>query len=787
MATCEHKYGAAYADPNQSSGYSRQCGLCGDIVEAAEGDGCDHIWVATENVGFSSGYGTVCTMCGELGEELDKPPTKCDHAGEEFDHRVDATCESRGYDVYKCSLCNEISYQNIVEPLGHSWVAVEDDGFSSGYGYVCSRCGVLGDELSNPDDGTGGDDTGDTGGGTGGDTGDTGGDSGGTSTEDEELLIRKSTLTSIADAIRAKTGENETMKPTEFADKIAGIVSGGGSGNLIPLEITENGAYALGGELKYGYTYTLKNDFAQEELKSIYEEATEKSDDGVYAFLYQLGGVMLGVSLQSAEVGGQIINAYLPYLSDGRTWLTEEAAMFLGTSAGWNETTDGETFTPLSEPPKVTLERNGHWCVDISVMTPLFDVSADGFSEVFVIVKSGGGGEQPQLNAPSLSRSGTTVTITNPSSNGSFVKSYRVYDGSNMISEQTGKTYSISGFGLGEHLLTVEALGDKFITSARSGVLNASKYSVNMTLSNVTASTSPTYAWHGDSLTINLTPASGYALPATITATMGGSTSGVVYDSTNNKITIASVTGDIVIGITAIKPVTLEETPWATIAEYAENGTIADHFKIGDVKNLTITYRNYTSSGTSSYTDITFTFKMEIVDFEHDDLSDGSGKAGVTFVSKNTTYENFNYFSKWTGSSVGMTTWDSSRLCEMLNGIAKDDMPLELSSRIKAVKKTYDDMTVNCEGSYYLWIPSMQEVGATSATETLREHGYKYPGINVTRLYGTESTTTNKYITRNQPQTNNSNEYDKRNMKADGTYIPTMAGKNTIFCFGFCL
>lgn len=141
---CNHKYGAAYPDSSQSSGYARMCGLCGDIIEANEGDTCDHNWVATENVGFSSGYGYVCTMCGELGEELDPQPS---HSHDwQSDGTVSPTCTESGYTNYVCN-CGETRKDDYTPALGHNWVAESNGGFSSGYGYVCSRCGELGEEL----------------------------------------------------------------------------------------------------------------------------------------------------------------------------------------------------------------------------------------------------------------------------------------------------------------------------------------------------------------------------------------------------------------------------------------------------------------------------------------------------------------------------------------------------------------------------------------------------------------------------------------------------------------
>lgn len=390
-----------------------------------------------------------------------------------------------------------------------------------------------------------------------------------------------------------------------------------------------------------------------------------------------------------------------------------------------------------------------------------------------------GGGGAVQLYPPTLTRSGETLNINmNKTQNGSFVKGVRIYDNGELVGTYTSETSSmISSLPVGTHMLTAEAFGDNVLPSAQSNALNVSKYTVSLTLSNVTASTVPSYVIHGDSLPITLTPASGYALPSTITATMGGSQSGITYDAANKRIVINSVTGEVVISITAIKPVTLEETSWEQIADYAEDGSISSRFKLGDTKQLTVTLRRQKSDSKNDYEDISFTYTMELVGFNHDDLSSGDGKAGATFVAK-TVYTAESYY--WRGGTYGNDgCWQSSYLRTSLNDVTKNSMPAELSSRLKQVKKTCDLGTTLLETSDYLWIPSMQEVGATTA-ETMREHGTKYPNIDLTVSGGS------RYFTRNQPQTNNSDQYFKKQLLADGSVTNASVHRGLVR-WGFCL
>lgn len=393
------------------------------------------------------------------------------------------------------------------------------------------------------------------------------------------------------------------------------------------------------------------------------------------------------------------------------------------------------------------------------------------------IANLSGGGAQPQLNAPTLSKSAATITISNPTSNGNFVTGYRVYDNDTLISEQTGNTYSIATLSYGSHMLSADVVGNNFVPSPRSAVRNVSKYYVNVTLNNVTSGFVPSYAFHGDAMSISLTPSSGYELPATITATMGGSSTGITYNRDNKTITISSITGDVNISITAIKPVTLEETSWDKIADYAEDGSISSRFKLGDTKTLTATERRWKGDTKTDYEDITFTYTVELVGFDHDDLANGNGKAGATFMIKTmyTAAQN-----NWRGGTYGNDgCWQNAWMRTPLNDLTKNSLPTELSTRIKQVKKTCDLGTTSIETSDYIWIPSLQEVGGTTS-ESVRVHGTKYPNIALNASgYST-------YITRNQPQTNNSDQYFKKQLKANGS----VTSSNSHKCYvrwGFCL
>lgn len=72
-----------------------------------------------------------------------------------------------------------------------------------------------------------------------------------------EYLIQDTTLTEIADAIRAKTGKTDAIPTTDMASEIAGIQTGTGGGSVETCTVTYNNR----DESIYGMSWcTIEND-----------------------------------------------------------------------------------------------------------------------------------------------------------------------------------------------------------------------------------------------------------------------------------------------------------------------------------------------------------------------------------------------------------------------------------------------------------------------------------------------------------------------------------------------
>ena len=112
-----------------------------------------------------------------------------------------------------------------------------------------------------------------------------------------------------------------------------------------------------------------------------------------------------------------------------------------------------------------------------------YDIKAK--ANVVVNVES----EKPTLNAPTISLSNSTLTITNPATNGNFVTSYRIFNGSSELAVVTSKTVDLSTLltDSGTYSITVKASAPNFNNSAASNsvsykVVAASGYKLTMTL-----------------------------------------------------------------------------------------------------------------------------------------------------------------------------------------------------------------------------------------------------------------------------------------------------------------
>jgi hypothetical protein len=145
---------------------------------------------------------------------------------------------------------------------------------------------------------------------------------------------------------------------------------------------------------------------------------------------------------------------------------------------------------------------------------------------------------------------------------------------------------------------------------------------------------------------------------------------------------------------------------WEDIASVCEAGEAAKHFAVGDTRTITIPWKNASVSSVS--------IELEIIGMGHDDLADGSGKAGITIGTKASL--GYYYFC---GVATGYmyNGWANSDIRTALNSTGFNGLPSDLRSHIKEVTKlsrtsTSDETATSSTDK--LFVPSHTEfVGGT--------------------------------------------------------------------------
>lgn len=173
---------------------------------------------------------------------------------------------------------------------------------------------------------------------------------------------------------------------------------------------------------------------------------------------------------------------------------------------------------------------------------------------------------------------------------------------------------------------------------------------------------------------------------------------------------------------------------WSAIAEYAESGVAADVLEIGAEKSFRLS--------DSARTEIV----ARIIGFNHDDLSDGSGKAGIT-LELDTPFFNQNPDQSQAFSSNKSASWNDSNPHKFWNqeGYANSPLrffPADLVAVIKQVKKKYYDLDTKAveTADDYVWVESATELGYVAGSAYyLNDEGECYaaytPNKSLTTVY----------------------------------------------------
>ena len=182
---------------------------------------------------------------------------------------------------------------------------------------------------------------------------------------------------------------------------------------------------------------------------------------------------------------------------------------------------------------------------------------------------------------------------------------------------------------------------------------------------------------------------------------------------------------------------TFNDYSWAEIAAISEAGNAASTFAVGDEKELTIgEYSYYDDCTKTTVTHPETTYHVQILGFNHDDKSDGSGKAGITVGLKEimTTEHVMN------SSESNAGGW---RDCEMRTYV-NNDVYNALPSDLQAVIKTVDKKTSEGNASTNITTTS-DKLFLLSEVEISGSTSFSASGEGSQYQYFTDGDSINKY------------------------------------------
>lgn len=226
---------------------------------------------------------------------------------------------------------------------------------------------------------------------------------------------------------------------------------------------------------------------------------------------------------------------------------------------------------------------------------------------------------------------------------------------------------------------------------------------------------------------------------------------------------ISAVVGDVIY-IANFGPTEIEDS-WEDILLAEESGTHLIKYSVGDVKK-------FIYQGEEHY--------CQIVGFNKDVLSDGSGNAKISWIILSILTNR-----RIGGGSYNTGGWASTTMRSWLQGTVFQNLPAEMQNAIKEVNKTYYNKTTNetLSAQDKLWIPSVREIYG----ENVEDSGCDYTEIfkdNLSRIKKNSSGQTDNWWLRTADLDSTTSFYYV--YKYGGGKRVTTANIELGVVFGFC-
>lgn len=217
---------------------------------------------------------------------------------------------------------------------------------------------------------------------------------------------------------------------------------------------------------------------------------------------------------------------------------------------------------------------------------------------------------------------------------------------------------------------------------------------------------------------------------------------------------------------------------WETISAACKDGSYKTVYHVGDTKDITLSTVE--------------TITVAIMGFDHDDLSDGSGKAPITVAMENLLATNY----RMNASNTNEGGWDECEMRTSTMATLLSQLPSELQSAIKQVNKKAtagSKSTAITTSADKLWLFAEVEVDGTTSTGYADE-GEQYEYWKTVKD-GKKSADRRKYLSNGGGSAYSwwlrspyvSNSYAFRYIFSSGTVSYATAGSTCYVPFGFCI
>lgn len=237
----------------------------------------------------------------------------------------------------------------------------------------------------------------------------------------------------------------------------------------------------------------------------------------------------------------------------------------------------------------------------------------------------------------------------------------------------------------------------------------------------------------------------------------------------SQSIVLLAGTPNKIDGVYKAKIGTLGQTSWAKISKVSALG-IADRFwSVGDTKDITVNGETLT---------------MEIVGFNHDNLT-GGGKAGITFGMKHLMKDS----RRMNASNTNSGGWTGSELHSWLTSTCYNGLPSELRSVIRAVDKKTSaggGLTTINTNSMKIFLFSEKEVGLSDYSVAGEGENYARFTSNSVRTKKMSNGSGNvEWWWLRSPYSGNTSYFCA--VDRNGEALHNNASISNGVCFGFCV